>query len=221
MEQLKKIIKGTKQGKWAVAFAILALLSIVVGIAGSADIGSAASGFLVFLIISAVLLIIGKKRLDSPSVQPVPSSPTIERDAFTPTKKIGKYLHVDEVHKKWRVPCDKKNSAVYAFSDLLDFECIEDGNTISKGSVLNAAAGGLMFGTVGAIVGAGKKKTKATCTKLQVKISVNNLKMPIAYIDLLDFEIKKESDIYKAALKSAEEITAVLLIIKNGQQGEE
>ena len=103
----------------------------------------------------------------------------------------------------------------------MDFELVEDGNTVSKGSVINAAAGGLVFGAVGAIVGAGKKKTKNTCTKLQIRITVNNMKKPVAYISLLGHETKRDGDIYKIALKSAEEITAVLHIIKSSQQKSE
>ena len=215
MDNLKSIVKGTKQGKWAVAFAALAVLSLVAAITGGAGIGSAITSFAVFLIVAGVLVSSGKKKLSAPT--PQSSAAPAPADTFKPSKKIGKYLYVDEAAMKWRVPADKKNSDVYSYADLMDFELIEDGNTVSKGSVINAAAGGLMFGTVGAIVGAGKKKTKETCTKMQVKITVNNMQKPVAYIDLLGFETKKDGDIYKAALKSAEEITAVLHIIKSSQ----
>ena len=170
---------------------------------------SALSAVFVCIIVAAVLLHIGKKHLSDPAKDTVPMS------NFVPTKKVGKYIYIDENNREFCVPCDKKNSDIYSFSDLIDFECIEDGNTVSKGSVLNAAAGAFVFGTVGALVGAGAKKTKTTCNKLQIKISVNNMQKPIVYINLLSFEVKRDSNIYKAALESAEEITAVLSLIKS------
>lgn len=213
-DEILAIIKGTKYGKWAAACLVLAVIGIIEAVTGDMEVGPALSSAVVCIIVAAVLLNIGKKRLSDPQKAAVPA-PT-----FLPTKKVGKYLYVDENNKKFRVPCDKKNNDIYNYSELLDFECVEDGNTVSKGSVLNAAAGALVLGTVGAFVGAGAKKTKVTCHKLQVKISINNMQKPIAYINLLDFEVKKDSNIYKAALQNAEEITAVLSLIKSSNQGE-
>ena len=213
-DEVLAVIKGTKHGKWAIVCLVISIFGIIEAVTGAIEIGPALSAVVVCLIAAAVLLSVGKKRLSNPKKVSAPA-PT-----FSPTKKVGKYLFVDENNQKFRVPCDKKNNGIYSYSDLLDFECIEDGNTISKGSVLNAAAGAFVFGTVGSIVGVGAKKTKTTCNKLQVKISVSNIQKPVAYINLLDVEVQKDTNVYKAALKSAEEITAVLSIIKGKKQGE-
>lgn len=66
MDNLKSIVKGTKQGKWAVAFAALAVLSLVAAITGGAGIGSAITSFAVFLIVAGVLVSSGKKKLSAP-----------------------------------------------------------------------------------------------------------------------------------------------------------
>lgn len=119
------------------------------------------------------------------------------------------YFEVDEGKKLWLIPDGfvggKKNPIIYKFSDAVEFELIEDGNSITKGGIGRAVAGGLLFGGVGAIVGGvtGKRKTKSTVNKLQVKITVNSISEPIRYINLIASEVKKKSLTYKTALTNA------------------
>ncbi len=66
------------------------------------------------------------------------------------------YLQIDDTHKAF-----KAGGSIFEFSNLLNFELLEDGETITKGGLGRAVAGGLLFGGVGAIVGGvtgGKKK---------------------------------------------------------------
>lgn len=81
----------------------------------------------------------------------------------------------------------------------MDYELLEDGNTLTKGGLGRAVAGGLLFGGVGAVVGGvtGKKHGKSTCSQLQIKITVNNVSEPTEYITFISSEIKKDGMIYK------------------------
>lgn len=145
---------------------------------------------------------------------PIVSVPVPEKIKFKPTKKIGKYLSVDDVHKQWCVPYSKESKAVYNYSDLLDYELIEDGNTATSGSLGRAIAGGFAFGGLGAVIGGMTGKKKPTCNKLKIKITVNDMKHPALYISLLDFAVKKESEVHTNCLNSAQGIVSILQRIK-------
>ena len=138
---------------------------------------------------------------------------------LTITKDFGTYIKFDENNRKWFVPDGffggVKNPIIYSFDDILDFELIEDGNSITKGGTGRAIAGGLLFGGIGAIVGGAtaKRKTKSTCTRLQIKITLNNISNPMVYVNLITTETKTDSLIYKTAYGSAQNIMSVLQII--------
>lgn len=138
--------------------------------------------------------------------------------SLTITKDFGSYIKFDENNRKWFVPDGPfggvKNPVIYSFDDIIAFELLEDGNSITKGGTGRAIVGSL-FGGVGAIVGAstGKRKTKSTCTKLQIKITVNNMSTPAVYINLIVSETKTDGFIYKTAYSSAQNILSVLQVI--------
>ena len=139
--------------------------------------------------------------------------------SLTITKDFGSYIKFDENNRKWFIPDGifggVKKPIIYSFDDIIAFELLEDGNSITKGGIGRAIAGGLLFGGVGAIVGAttGKRKTKSTCTKLQIKITVNNMKASAVYINLISGETKTDGFMYRTAYSSAQNILSVLQII--------
>ena len=98
---------------------------------------------------------------------------------FSPTKKIGSYLQIDDTHKAF-----KAGGSIFEFSNLLNFELLEDGETITKGGLGRAIAGGLLFGGVGAIVGGvtGGKKSKGVCNSMRLKITLRNCHCSMVYI---------------------------------------
>jgi hypothetical protein len=114
-----------------------------------------------------------------------------EFNAFNATKKIGALIEFDDNQMKWLIPDGfwggKKNPKVYDYSDIVDFELLEDGESVSKGGLGRAVAGGVLFGGVGAIVGGvtGGKKNKAICNSMKIKITINNLNNPVVYINLI------------------------------------
>jgi hypothetical protein len=133
-------------------------------------------------------------------------------------------IEFDDSQKKWLVPDGfmgkKKNPKVYNYSDIVDFELLEDGESITKGGIGRAVAGGLLFGGVGAVVGGvtGGKKSKAICKSLKIKITVNDINNPVVYINLLTTETKKDSFTYKTVYKATQECLSVLELICKGQE---
>lgn len=129
---------------------------------------------------------------------------------FEATKKVGNYISIDETKRQF---CIKKN--IYNFSDILNFELIEDGETLSKGGLGSAAIGGALFGGVGAVVGSmtGTKKTKSICSKLQIKITLRNIENPVIYINLIFADTRKDGILYKSVYSDAQEILSLLQLM--------
>ena len=136
---------------------------------------------------------------------------------FAPTKKIGSYLQIDDAHKAF-----KAGNSVFEFSNLLNFELLEDDETITKGGLGRAVAGGFLFGGVGAIVGGvtGGKKSKGVCNSMRLKITLRNCHCSMVYIPFIMNETKTKSFVYKAAQSSAQECLSALQIIADSCQSE-
>ena len=93
---------------------------------------------------------------------------------------------------------------------------LQNGNSITKGSLGNAVIGGAVFGGVGAIVGGsvGKKKTVQEVTEFRIKIITKNSFYPEIYIDFLTAGKTKENGIlFKSYAASAQKILSLLTII--------
>lgn len=128
-------------------------------------------------------------------------------------------LLVDDSNKKWTVRLNgfQTTPVIYNFSDLLEFEVYEDGDSIAKGRTGSAIVGGLLLGTVGAVAGtARKKKIKNTCTQLQVRITVNNLNSPEIVIPFITSETEKSSLNYQSSFTLAKQFATTLAYIENG-----
>lgn len=149
---------------------------------------------------------------------------TKELTSFNTTKKYGSFIEFDDNQKKWLVPDGlfgkKKNPRIYNYSDILDFELLEDGESVTQGGLGRALAGGVMFGNVGAVVGGvtGKRKSKGICSSLKIKITVNDMNNSAVFINFLNAETKKESFSYKALYKLAQECLSTLQLICSNQQ---
>lgn len=145
----------------------------------------------------------------------------MENIEFDITQNVDNYLYLDENRKKICLPMGfvKKKidpNRIFNYADILNYELLEDGNSVSKGGVGRAVVGGALFGGVGAIVGGSTgQKQKQTCTKLQIKITTNNIKHPVEYIDFIIMETRKDNIIYKNAFDSAQKVLSTLDIIFN------
>lgn len=143
---------------------------------------------------------------------------------FNTTRKVHGYLEIDANSKKWLIPKgftgnDITKSTVYNYNDILDFELLEDGESIAKGGLGRAVAGGILFGGIGAVVGGatGSRKNKPVCTTLKIKISLNNISNPVEYISFITTPTKKDGLIYKSSEKAAHECLSLLEYICNNK----
>lgn len=146
-------------------------------------------------------------------------------EGFNPTKILGKF-QIDDTNKTWLIDnrniLNKTMPKIYNYSDILDYELLEDGESIASGGLGRALVGGVLFGGVGAIVGGvtGNKKSKSICNSLRIKITTNDINNPVVYADFLNTSTKKDSIIYKTWFDLAQKCLSTLQVITNGNQEE-
>ena len=136
---------------------------------------------------------------------------------FHATKTVGNIMKIDENSKSWYVQDQfgLHKSQIHQFEEILGYELLEDGDSITSGGLGRATVGALTFGAAGAIVGGltGKRKTKTNCTSLRVKVTLNDMSFPVEYIDLIKTTTRRDSSMYKSAMKQAQEIISILQVI--------
>lgn len=133
---------------------------------------------------------------------------------YRSTKKIvKKVFEVDEPHQLFKV----NNTDIFEYSDLLNYDMLEDGEQVSSSGFGQAVAGGFLFGPVGAIVGGinGGRKKKAVCHSLQLQLNLRNTICNKVCIEFLQQETKQNSSLYKDAVKRAQDCLGMLQIIAN------
>lgn len=138
--------------------------------------------------------------------------------------KIGlfgaQYFREDENLGVWYVSFSKnpENPTLFRHEELAHFELLEDGNSVSSGGLGRAAVGGILFGGVGAVVGAvtGGKVTKKVVTSLEVMIVLNNPYRKKIKINCMgmDKNVKSGSMMYKQYVQQAHNLMMFLHGIK-------
>ena len=131
-------------------------------------------------------------------------------------QKAGQmFLRVDDSKKLWY--CDVKkpvNPPLLAFSEIVDYELSEDGDTVTKGGLGRAAAGGLLFGGVGAIVGGvtGGKKSKTVIKSMKLRISLSNKYTNQIVLEFIPVgaDCKSGSMVYNAYKQEANSVISIL-----------
>lgn len=136
------------------------------------------------------------------------------------SKRIGHMMFSDKEQKLY-VICEKLD--VVNYENIVGYELLDDSGTITSGGLGRAVVGGALFGGVGAIVGGvtGSKKSKNTCKKLTLKITVKNQSEPCIYINYIDSEVKTDSTTYKVAYKEAQDSLSQLEIICDQRKASE
>lgn len=140
---------------------------------------------------------------------------------FSCSRSIAGYIEIDEQNSQWLIRKTNfqkfKEPPLYNFTDIIDYEMIENGRTISKGGLGSAVVGGLLFGGAGAIVGGvvGKKNNIELIKQLKVKITVNDPINSVWFLDLISTETKSNSWLYKELYKAAHEIVSTLAYMQN------
>ena len=136
---------------------------------------------------------------------------------YTATHKIDNVIMLNVEDKTWTAfPFAK----IYKFKDLIDYEIIENGSTVSSKGIGRAIAGGLLFGGVGAIIGGvtAKSKTKNILNGLFLKIVINDFDNPNLMIDLLTVKKPITNPIgIQTVMKHTQDILSLLDLIRNNQ----
>lgn len=117
-------------------------------------------------------------------------------------------LIIDEITGTFKINTDYFK--VFKFDELVDYKLIEDGAKVAQGgiSIGRVAAGGILLGGAGMIIGGltGKKKIEDHATELKIEFTVTGLNEGTYSIDLLNKPIKKDSITYKGTIVQAKEI---------------
>lgn len=124
-------------------------------------------------------------------------------------------IYLDDQHKRMACVYNKNHAPnFYNYSDIIDFDVSENGDSLIKGHAGSAIAGGLLFGGLGAIAGASRsKKIVKNCTSLSVTIVVNDSNCPQIIIPLIMSTVKEDSFTYKTAQQVASQIVSNLKLI--------
>lgn len=112
---------------------------------------------------------------------------------------------------------DGADKRVVPFSDLIAVELCIDGDTVTKtargGQLVGMAAGALLAGGVGAIVGglSGSKKSKRKVTDVTLKLLVNDIARPSHAVHFIPGQVPQF--VADAAIKEAAEWVDVLKVV--------
>ena len=187
-------------------------------------------GFIVILILCIILpIVIGIVNGTSKKQEYIEARNTIEKElkaqGFNIEKQVGltAKLYVDNTQKLWAIN-EWNNSTdvkIYKYSDLIDFELLEDDESLMKGGFGKALVGGAIGGTTGAVIGsAGSRKIKQNATLLEIKIRTNDFEHPQYSIQFIKgFALPKNSPAYKEYFDAAQEVVGVLnYIATNGEE---
>ena len=148
-------------------------------------------------------------------------------DEFTPTdshvdSEGGSLVAFDESRRKVLLgmgPGAKMHKRAFAYKDILSVELLEDGTSITKTSRTSQAAtallGGILFGGVGAVVGAltATKTTSGKVRRLDLKVIVNDTQTPVYLVNFQNVEAKKGGIINKVAVEQAQKWAAILTVV--------
>ena len=186
-------------------------------------------GFLTFIfiagpIIAIIAWIVSANKRKANTEEMIRESQSVD---FNATTTVANYIWFDDDRKKWAIPTKlpygfekyavTKDTNLYKYSQIINYELLEDGNTITKGgvSIGKAIVGGALFGGVGAVIGgtSGKRITKNTCKSLRIKITIDDITSPTVYINLISMETSTDGALYKLCYDSAQKILSTLDII--------
>lgn len=135
-----------------------------------------------------------------------------QSQGYTITRQIGT-LCIDENNKKWFYP---GINAIFDYSDIIDFEIVEDGTSYkSKNGVLRAVVGGATFGLVGALVGASTAKQVSTVQKMDLLITTRKEKFPQLTIHFISTPTQTNSMAYIDTCTLARQMVAQLTVMRD------
>lgn len=128
---------------------------------------------------------------------------------FKPTSEVGTYLKVDDNNKMFMT-----SGLLFNYDNLVSYELIEDGSTLTKSGLGRAVVGGALFGGAGAVVGAiTGHKQKETCDSLKILITLKDTNCTTVYIPFITVSVKKNGTVYQSAKSLAQNCSNLLTLI--------
>lgn len=131
------------------------------------------------------------------------------------TSDDGLYgIAIDESRQKiclYQASATHSATRILNYRDILEVEVAEDGAMVSRSSSGSMAAraivGGVVFGGVGAVVGAlsAKRKQEPKVRRIDLKIVVNDTARPNFSLNLLNIECDRGGPAHRVAMMSADE----------------
>ena len=105
------------------------------------------------------------------------------------------------------------------FSDLLNYDLLEDDSLVTSGGVGQALVGGALFGGFGAVAGGitGKRTQKKKIESLYIKVTLNNFASPCIMVPLITKSTKTNSKEYDTAFSLAHQILSALDVIAHNK----
>lgn len=127
--------------------------------------------------------------------------------SFNVTDLISELIWVNDNEKIWCCPnIDRKNPDIFNYSDIIEYELIEDGKSIAKGGH-GAICGNVLCSENPAIEDIPEEDT---VNSLSIRISVKNEFISNVEIKLIRIETKRNSTHYKLHMESAKKIISLL-----------
>lgn len=121
------------------------------------------------------------------------------------------------------VVSDAPTKNIYSFSDIIEFELMEDDAQVTKGGTGKAFGVGIatgvlinpVVGGLGAIAGGvtGKRTTKKVVDSLVFRITVNDLDNPCLLIPIITEPTKTKSKEYQQAFEVAQKTLSILNVM--------
>ncbi len=130
------------------------------------------------------------------------------------------YFRADANLKLWYYSSEKKpkNPPLFKYGEIVEYEFSEDGETITKGGLGRAVAGGLLFGAAGAVVGGatGKRKSKQEITSMAIRVAISNPYHTGLTVELIPAgtKYKTNSFTYNAFKQTANDLMSFLGSLK-------
>ncbi|HIY78175.1 MAG TPA: SHOCT domain-containing protein [Candidatus Borkfalkia excrementavium] len=128
-------------------------------------------------------------------------------------------LFIDNQHKLFVYQKDINFIKMYKFSDLINYEVYENGQSKVKGRAGSALIGGAFFGLTGLIVGSSmSRKVEDKCNQLKLIIRLNDLNCPqivITYVDNVAWD--KAGFTYRTMKENLQLVCSALEYIMNAK----
>ena len=126
---------------------------------------------------------------------------------------------IDNKQKQFIYQYNKNWSKIYKFSDIINYEVYENGNSEVRGTAGKSLIGGAFFGLTGAIIGSSAaRKIDEKCTDLQLVIRINDISLPQIVIDYIkNSDYDKDSSSYRRIKNNLHQLCSFLEYMINNK----